>query len=620
MISQVRFKVLKGKRKELAPIRDNVAPRATVNPIHIIDMNIAVPGRGKMYFKRFKYKGCPVLDNQTADFKKGALLVDMKRNDLIRNLYQLMSKDTNQTTYSHFCGVINYIRWLDGFGLKAIKGDWFHMDLINEYMKWFSEECALNRKQKTSWSADKKALSWVLKQLNRSLDAKSLPSVKGATVGNNSYQAHDLETELKPLAKSLFKAYKSLLKHFKESTLPERHPLYDEELLNKVAIERGLKGNKLVGQKAAFKKALQKSDARNHIVRIAMMITYMFTGINTNPLAKLKISDIYFKEVQGGKYIFDSSKGRARNQEQDNSLGFNKHAKEFIESWLSVAKTMAEGDISAPVFPYFKQDGSVTTYDAVINSPQTSINKLLEKLGLPTINPSRFRKSKLDTLFRVTQSVYLVAMSGNNSINVVARNYVHGTKTEHQNNLGAAMDAKYAIANGKEIKAATEAAKYKFADILDNYEYEHLRAGKDRNNESRTPLGVRCNDNKKGSASIIRKLLKKEGVDTTVEESFCTDFLSCFECEHHALVADVMDIWLMLSFKETLQQLQQLPAVNSMPEKRYTWLFNIIESILKRFKEKSSSNFLLAEEKIKEAAHPLYNNVYSLNDLFEVFS
>ncbi|WP_218044988.1 hypothetical protein, partial [Kiloniella majae] len=81
--------------------------RATVNPIHIIDMNIAVPGRGKMYFKRFKYQGFPVLDNQTADFKKGALLVDMKRNDLIRNLYQLMSKDTNQTTYSHFCGVIN---------------------------------------------------------------------------------------------------------------------------------------------------------------------------------------------------------------------------------------------------------------------------------------------------------------------------------------------------------------------------------------------------------------------------------------------------------------------------------------------------------------------------------
>lgn len=52
-----------------------------------------------------------------------------------------------------------------------------------------------------------------------------------------------------------------------------------------------------------------------------MMLCYLFTGMNTTPLAKMKISDVNFKEVQGGKYILDSVKGRAQHQEQDNALG-----------------------------------------------------------------------------------------------------------------------------------------------------------------------------------------------------------------------------------------------------------------------------------------------------------
>ena len=72
--------------------------------------------------------------------------------------------------------------------------------------------------------------------------------------------------------------------------------------------------------------------------------------------------------------------------------------------------------------------------------------------------------------------------------------------------------------------------------------------------------------------------------------------------------------------KETLQQLQQTPAVNSMPENKYIKLFNTIESVLERFKDKSKENYNKAEIKLKEASHPLYSNVYSLNDLLEVFA
>ena len=85
-------------------------------------------------------------------------------------------------------------------------------------------------------------------------------------------------------------------------------------------------------------------------------------------------------------------------------------------------------------------------------------------------------------------------------------------------------------------------------------------------------------------------------------------------------ITDVDDIWLMLSFKETLQQLQQTPAVNSMPERKYTDLFNTVVSVLKGFKDKNESNYSQALEKLKDAPHPLYSTVYSLNDLLEIFA
>lgn len=106
-----------------------------------------------------------------------------------------------------------------------------------------------------------------------------------------------------------------------------------------------------------------------------MMLCYLFTGMNTTPLAKMKISDVNFKEVQGGKYILDSVKGRAQHQEQDSALGFSKHAKDFIESWLNVAKSMANGDSNSPLFPYYSKDGQIKLYSEIGSSPmQASTN------------------------------------------------------------------------------------------------------------------------------------------------------------------------------------------------------------------------------------------------------
>ena len=76
----------------------------------------------------------------------------------------------------------------------------------------------------------------------------------------------------------------------------------------------------------------------------------------------------------------------------------------------------------------------------------------------------------------------------------------------------------------------------------------------------------------------------------------------------------------MMSFKETLQELEITPAVNSIPPKKMNTLLITIETILRGFKDKSPDNYREASELQKQSPHPLYSNVHSLNDLHEVFS
>jgi len=103
------------------------------------------------------------------------------------------------------------------------------------------------------------------------------------------------------------------------------------------------------------------------------------------------------------------------------------------------------------------------------------------------------------------------------------------------------------------------------------------------------------------------------------KEVLCTDFLSCFGCHEHKLVAAVEDIWLMLSFRETLTEMAQFPTVNSLPKGKYQDLCRTIDAILVGFKEVSEENYNQASEQQKCSSHPLYSTIYSLSDLMEVF-
>ncbi|MFQ3249267.1 MAG: hypothetical protein ACI9O6_001071 [Glaciecola sp.] len=610
----------KSKRKPLKPSKALVLPSAEVQQLHVESMVLSLPGGVKCYFKRLKYKGCPVLSARTLDFYPDVDLIDMKRDAFIRTCYQVMERAINETTRTYFHSVSDFLTWADNTRQQVVDGDYLNMSLIMSYMAWCQAQVSLGKMKKSTFSQRKKGLSWLLRQLGRKHDASKLPSVKGERLEAKSHQALDLETELKAVAKALFRAYRGLLKHVGTNTLPERHPLYDEVLVKREVERLGLAEKNFGGYKAAFKSCFTRAHPNNHIVRVAMMITFMFTGMNSTPLYEMRISDVRFKAVQGGKYIFDSVKGRANFQKQDNSLGFSTYAKQFMESWQNVALQMAKGNRESLLFPYYTQSGEAVSYRETQKEPQQNVNKLLNKMGLPQISSSKFRKTKSDVVYRATESVYLVAMMNNNEVKTTARTYVNGTAKEHENNLGAAMSAQHAIAKGKDVREAVDAAKFQFADILDDYDYQRLRKGQDRSHESRTLTGVRCNDNRKGAAQTIDRILKREGVDAPAEEKVCTDFLDCFECSEHAFVTDVEDIWLMLSFQQTLQELQQLPAINSMPENKYIKVFNTVKAVLAGFQDKNPDNYSQANEKLKRSPHPLYSTVHSLNDLMEVFA
>lgn len=612
------------KRKALQPVKSMVRLPGTVEPLRIEDMVISTP-HCNLYFKRLKYKGCPTLSTGrfgsiSPQFRQGVELIDAERDDFIRECFQLLKGCNRYTAYFNFTYLIKYLVWADDTCQAIPSEGYLAWTLISRNMDWCSQQCKLGRLSLAEFTGRKKALSWFLRQTNRNLDAENLPSIKGLKGATTKRAPLDLESELKPTAKALFRAYTTLLDHFKHGTTPSRHPLYDKSLIELEASKKGIAGNGLLALKQGFVNTVNRGHPHRHIIEVAMMLTYMFTGMNTNSLANMRISDTSFREVQSGKYIFDSVKGRAKHQEQDNAIGFSKHAKQFIESWLEVSKKIANGEKHSYLFPYFTSDGRRVSYPQARKKPQQRINKLFGHLGLATITPSKFRKTRSDALYRVTESVYLVAMSNNNSLIVTARTYINGTEKEHENNLSAAISAKFDIAKGKDVITAVSEAKHRHGDILDDYEYQRLRKGKDRSREARTPTGARCNDSRLGAASIIGKSLKRVGIKTDDSEAACTDFLACFECAHHAFVTDVDDIWLMLSFKDTLQQLQQTPAVNSMPERKYIDLFNTVDSVLDGFKEKNATNYCQALEKLKDAPHPLYATVYSLNDLLEIFS
>jgi hypothetical protein len=605
------------KRKALKVTKEMVAPLASVEPLAVNDLILMTEGRTRCYFKRLKYKGCPILSIK-GELKESTRCKDMERDMFVRDMYRLFEPSFNSTSAGYFSGLVSYIRWVDSDDniVTVEENNYFNNELINAYLKYRSVRVKTNKGTKFEWARAKNTISFILKKLNRALDAKNLPSIPDLKTATKGYGSLHIESELKPTLKTLMRGFKGLAAHFEAGTKPNIHPLFDKTLFNKQAERLSLSAYNRASRERAFQVCLA-GQWHNQLTRQACLLCFSFTGMNLTPMLILERQDVVFKAVQGNCFVLSSVKGRAGHKEIDNGIGFSKYAKEFIERWLDLSAKIAGNAPDALLFPYIKADGEITTFIKSRKSPQTSVNKLLGYLGLSGLNSTIARKTKLATLMQVTEDVYLVSISGNNTIKTIKRTYSSGSEKDHQGNLAASMDATYDIAKGKTVVEAVSDAKAQYVDVLSEYDYKKLRERDGVTDEAQTLVGGRCQNPRKVTRDD--KILTKKGIKMPAEENRCTNFLACFKCEFHKLVASVNDIWLMLSFRETLDEMLQIPAVNSMPKDDYDKICVSVDSALVRFKEKSRKNYDEAQEKLKFDSHPLYSTIYSLTDLLEIF-
>jgi hypothetical protein len=614
------------KRKALIVdnYNDDFPDTAIVEPLLIESMVLGGNGVPKSYFKRLCYFGCPELTRK-GELKLNVENVYIERDKFVRFMYHLFEPDYNRTSQDRFYALLYYIRWLDECGLVLVNDDYFDKKLIDAYMTEFSRWLITKQKSSAQWVGARKMLSFVLKRLNRDYEVKNLPSIK-IEKGNRKTIGLDVETELTPLLKAYFRAFKGFTKCFNGNTAPLIHPIFDEDLFNRQAKQKNWKESQINCIKFGFKQTVSSTSGNSHaktwlnqFTRLSAMIIFAFTGQNTTPLLSLRHRDIVFDQRQAGKVYFNMDKDRAKYLSIDTSIGFSVHAKRFIDTWMKISIKLQDDIQDKFLFPYFSLDNTVKSLFNGDRWPQERLNGLGKKLGLAHVTPRILRQTKIDTLMKITEDIYLVSMSANNSILTLKSTYAHGQPKDHEGNLNASNNAIHALAKGEMVEDAVNKSKAKHFDILSDYDYKRLRENKKNPNESLTPVGVRCQNNKGGAAERIRKMQKNNGIFPLKEESFCTNFLGCFECPEHKLVALVDDIWLMLSFRDTLIEMLQYPTVNSLPKDQYLNLCQNIDDILTQFKLVSESNYVKATEKLKEASHPLYSNLYSLNDLLEVF-
>ncbi|MGF1701443.1 hypothetical protein L4D09_14185 [Photobacterium makurazakiensis] len=605
-------------------------PIAPVIPLRFEDMVLDGGNGLKAYTHRLRYRNVPAVKQ----IKSGNEVL-ANRDDIVRDIHQMLNPlPENKTKLGCFSGLVAYFKYLDGIGYH---GDLFRNAVMIDCIKHFNK---LREKGVLVSVAEqiKNSLSFLLRQWNREADLKVLPEVAARTPAAN--KAFHVETELKPLSKVLIKGAVAFQEAIENNELLDIHPFFDEELFDEQARRNGWTLRQRAEKKKGFKWCMKPMGATlkdaslpleqlhrqvfyNQASRNWFFVFSMLTGMNTSVLANVRHKDVSFKSIGSGRFVFDGEKFRAGYKDLDNSTGFSQRTKELITRWLKTSKVMYQSlgiplSNELPLCPFFNANGEVWTFNnhgSVIGR----INTQLEKITGLTVTTSRFRATKSDVLMRVTEDIFLVSQGLNNDINVVAQRYSSGVQADHDNNLNATFGALSAVAKGEEIGKAIEGAKAMRSDILSDYDYKNLRSRESKEQPlMTTPSGIKCAGATPEKLIAEARRMKQLGVDFSKDTGRCTDFLACFDCDSHKLVASENDIWLMLSFLEQIEDLKEMVASNSAPKDEYFVVEGLLKKVLLRLKQKAPKNYAQVKQKVDDGDfHPLYQDRASASQFFK---
>lgn len=605
-------------------------PSASAIPLRFEDMVIDCGNGVKSYSHRLRYRNVPTVKH--IESGSGVLA---NRDDIVRDIHQMLTLlPANKSKQRYFSGLVSYFQYLDGIGYH---GDLFRNAVMIDCIKLFNK---LREKGVlvSVVGQIQTSLSFLLRQWNREADLKLLPEVTARAPAAN--KAFHVETELKPLSKILVKGAVGFQEAIENNELLDIHPFFDEERFDEQARKNGWTPHQTGQKKHGFKKCMKPTAGTiqssplpleqlhqqvfyNQSSRNWFFVFSMLTGMNTSVLANVQHGDVSFKSIGSGRFIFDGEKFRAGYKDLDNSVGFSQRTQELITRWLKTSKEMYLSlgiplSNELPLCPFFNANGEVWTFNQR-GSNVGYINTQLEKITGLTVTTSRFRATKSDVLMQVTEDIFLVSQGLNNTVNVVAQRYSSGVQADHDNNLNATMDAQYAIAKGEEIGKAIEDAKAMRSDILSDYDYKALRSRESKEQPlMTTPSGIKCAGPTPEKLVAEARRMKQLGIDFSKDTGRCTDFLGCFDCDRHKLVASENDIWLMLSFLEQIEDLKEMVASNSAPKDEYFMVEGMLKKVLLRLKQKAPKNYAQAKQKVDDGDfHPLYQGRASGSQFFK---
>ena len=603
---------------------------APIIPLRFEDMVLDCGNGNKAYTHRLRYRGVPTV--KQIESGSGVLA---NRDDIVRDIHQMLTPlPANKSKQRYFSGLVNYFQYLDDIGYH---GDLFSNAIMGDCIKHFNK---LREKgaQVSKASQTQSSLSVLLRLWSRESDLKALPKVAASPLATD--KAFHLETELKPLSKILVKGALAFQEAIEKNELLDIHPLFDEELFDEQAKRNGWTLRQIARKKYGFKQCMQPQARTikdsplpferlnrqvffNQASRNWFFVFSMLTGMNASVLSNVRHKDVSFKSIGSGRFVFDGEKFRAGYKNLDNSCGFSQRTKELVTRWFKTSKVMYLSlgiplSNELPLCPFFNINGEVWTF----NTQGTNIhyiNNQLEKITGLKVTTSRFRATKSDVLMRLTENIFLVSQGLNNTVNVVAKRYSSGVQADHDNNLNATFGVLSAAAKGEEIGKAIETAKVMRSDILSDYDYKTLRSRESKEQPlMTTPSGIKCAGATPEKLVAEVRRMKKLGIDFSKDTGRCTDFLACFDCDSHKLVASENDIWLMLSFLEQIEDLKEMVASNSAPKGEYFVVEGMLKKVLLRLKQKAPKNYAQAKQKVDDGDyHPLYQDRASASQFFK---
>ncbi|MEZ9699686.1 MULTISPECIES: hypothetical protein [Vibrio] len=619
--------MMQGRKRTKITTKKTSAP---IIPIRFKDMVLDSGNGLKDYTYRLRYHNVPTVKQIKS--RNGVLA---NRDDIVRDIHQALNPlPENRSKRSYFSGLVSYFKYLDSIGYQ---GDFFSYAVMTDCIKYFNK---LREKgeQVSAVSMIRDSLSFLLRLWNRESDLKTMPVVAAHPLAAN--KAFHVKTELKPLSKVLVKGALAFQEAVEKNDLLDIHPFFDEDLFDEQAKRNGWTLRERAHKKKGFKMCMKvggllikysqlpleqfnRQVFYNHASRNWFFVFSMLTGMNKSVLANVRHKDVSFKSIGSGRFVIDGKKSRAGYKDLDNSAGFSKRTKELITRWLKTSKLMYQSlgiplSNELPLCPFFSASGEVWTFN--MNGTNIGyINTQLKKITGLSVSTRRFRATKSDVLMRVTEDIFLVSLGLNNGIGVVRKTYSSGVQVDHDNNLNATMGAQYAIAKGEEVGKAIENAKVMNSDILSDYDAKKLHSRESQEQPLMTTAsGIRCAGPTPEKLVAEARRMKLLGIDFPNDTGRCTDFLNCFDCDRHRLVASENDIWLMLSFLEQIEDLKEMVASNSAPRYEYFMVEGMLKKVLVRLEQKAPKNYAQAKLKVDDGDyHPLYQDRASASQFFK---